>query len=303
MKKEILVVGSVALDTVETPWGRAEEALGGSAIYFSAAASYFVPVNVVGVVGTDFPFTKINFLRDRGVNFDGLQEKEGRTFRWTGHYQHDLNQRDTLETQLNVYADFRPSIPPAYKDSPYLFLANIDPDLQLNVLDQVSSPKLIVLDTMNLWIERKLDSLREVIPCIDIFIVNDEEAGQLTGEANLIRAARQLLSWGPKVIVVKKGEHGSVMVGPDFIFSAPAYPLERVTDPTGAGDSFAGGFVGTLARKGSLSEKYLRQAVVYGSVLASFCVEEFSIGGLKNLCRARIEERYQEFKRITFFEA
>jgi len=291
----VVVVGSVALDTVETPFGKVDDAIGGSATYFSAAASYFTHVNLVAVVGEDFPIDEIQFLQSRGVNLDGLVVKPGKTFRWGGKYEFDLNQRETLFTHLNVFENFDPELPEHYRNSSYLFLANIHPELQLKVLDQMSQPKLVVMDTMNFWIERTPAALAEVLKRIDILIVNDSEVRQLAHTPNLFVAAKRIQTMGPKVIVIKKGEHGALMVHDSQYFWAPAFPLEQLRDPTGAGDTFAGGFVGYLAKVDDTSSVHLRKAVLYGSTLASFCVEHFSIEGLKNLSPQQIERRYQQF--------
>ncbi|MBN1406796.1 MAG: sugar kinase [Calditrichaceae bacterium] len=297
----ILVVGSLAYDTIETPWGKMDDALGGSALYFSAAASHFSPVNVVGVVGSDFDSSKISFLKKRKVNFDGLYVESGDTFRWGGRYHDDLNKRDTLFTYLNVFERFQPKIPMHYRKSEYVFLANIDPELQLQVLDQIDHPKLIVLDTMNFWISGKRRILEEVIKRCDILIVNDQEARELTNKPNLIKAARLLTEKGPQTIIVKKGEHGCMMFHNDNYFFAPAYPLEKVIDPTGAGDSFAGGFLGYVAKQNKLDHDTLKKGVVYGSVIASFNVENFSFAQLEKLTVEEINQRIEKFRQLTAF--
>ncbi len=294
----VLVVGSVALDTVETPFGKVDDAIGGSATFFSAAASYFTDVNVVAVVGEDFPHDQIEFLKQRHVNFDGLVTKSGKTFRWGGKYDFDLNQRETLFTHLNVFEAFDPVLPDHYKNTPFLFLANIQPDLQLKVLQKMNRPKLVVLDTMNFWIERTLDSLKRVLKQIDILIVNDSEVRQLAETSNLFAGTKKIQQMGPKVLVIKKGEHGALLVNDGNYFWAPAFPLEELQDPTGAGDTFAGGFVGYLAKVDDYSNKNLRKAVIYGSTLASFCVEKFSLEKLKNLSRKEIKDRFQQFKNM-----
>lgn len=291
----VLVVGSVALDTVETPFGKVDDAIGGSATYFSAAASYFTDVNIVAVVGEDFPIDQIKFLQSRGVNFDGLVVKPGKTFRWGGKYDFDLNQRETLFTHLNVFENFDPELPEHYRNTPYLFLANIHPELQLKVLHQMSQPKLVVMDTMNFWIERTPEPLAEVLKRVDILIVNDSEVRQLAQTPNLFIGAKRIQKMGPKIIVIKKGEHGALLVHDGHYFWAPAFPLEQLQDPTGAGDTFAGGFVGYLAKVDDPSPVHLRKAVIYGSTLASFCVEQFSLMGLKNLSPQQIEHRYRQF--------
>lgn len=301
--QDVLIVGSVALDNVKTPFGEVHDALGGAAVYSSVAASYFAPVKLVGVVGHDFPKRHIDFLASRGVDLTGLQSVPGETFRWAGYYEFDLNQAHTLDTQLNVFQHFRPVIPEEYAQSKYVFLANIDPDLQLQVLDQVSNPKLTVCDTMNFWIENKKDRLIEVLKRVDVVFLNDAEARQLCGTFSLVKAASQIREMGPSVVVIKKGEHGAVMASDDTYFSAPSYPLEEVKDPTGAGDSFAGGFVGYVAATDDISDENLRKATVYGSTLASFNVEDFSLGRIASLEDDDISNRYAEFKQIAFFEA
>ncbi len=297
----ILVVGSIALDTVETPRGKVNDSPGGSALYFSAAASFFAPVNVVGVVGEDFDFSWIEFLKQRQVDLKGLKVEKGATFRWGGRYHSDMNQRDTLFTYLNVFEKFNPDIPENYRNCEYIFLANIDPELQLNVLNSVENPTLTVLDTMNFWISGKREALDEVISRVDVLILNDEEIRELTGIRHVHVAARELLKRGPKVLVVKKGEHGAVMVSQDDYFFAPAYPVEEVVDPTGAGDSFAGGFVGYLARQKQLNSTAFRKAVIYGTTIASFNVESFSFERLKNLQPQEIDQRVERLREMTRF--
>lgn len=299
----ILVVGSVAFDTVETPFGKAEEALGGSATYFSTSASYFSPVKLVAVVGSDFPDEHIEALKGRGIDVTGLQKVAGgKTFRWKGKYEYDLNQAHTLDTQLNVFSNFDPILNDGHKDSPYVFLANIDPDLQLKVLEQVKKPKLVACDTMNFWIEGKPEALRKILRRVDIVIINEGEAREFAGCSSLVKAAKTILKEGPKALIVKRGEYGSLMFIGNSVFSAPAYPLEDICDPTGAGDSFAGGFMGYLASTGDLGESGLRKAVIFGSVMASFNVEAFSLGRLSTLTLVEIRERYSELKRLTHFE-
>lgn len=297
-----LVVGSVAFDSVETPFGKADGALGGSAIYFSAAASYFAPVRLVAVVGEDFSKNKLEFLTRRNVDFDGLEVKPGETFRWGGKYGFDLNTRETLFTHLNVFENFDPVIPEEYKDSKYIFLANIAPELQLDVLKQISSPKLVALDTMNFWIEGSLPALRETLGAVDVLIINESEARQLSQEPNLVKACKHIHDMGPNIIIVKKGEHGALMITQDSFFWTPAYPLEFIYDPTGAGDSFAGGFMGYLAKTDDLSQDNLRRAVIFGSTMASFCVEEFGLERLKELSHEEIRGRFQEFWHMTSFD-
>ena len=297
----ILVVGSVALDSIRTPFGEVDEILGGSATYFSVAASFFNDVRLVAVVGEDFPAQHVDFLASRKVDLRGLKRVPGKTFRWKGHYDYDLNEAHTLETQLNVFKDFDPDIPEEYRDSEFVFLANIDPGLQLHVLEQVRSPRLVICDTMNLWIETRRPQLLETISRVDYLLLNDSEARQLAEEPNLIGAGRKLLGMGPQRVIIKKGEHGVIMLGKDVFFSLPAYPLETVFDPTGAGDTFGGGLLGSLSRYPEMSEDDIRRSIVYGSVIASFNVESFSCDRLRDLTTGEIEERYREFTAITCF--
>ena len=300
----LLVVGSVALDTVETPFGSAKEALGGSAVYISAAASYFTnPVRLVAVVGGDFPKEHIRFLESRQIDLDGLEivEKE-KTFRWGGKYHYDLNVRDTLFTELNAFQKFDPKIPASYKKSAYVCLGNIDPALQLQVLNQITKPRLVVGDTMNYWIETKPKELAKTMKAMDVLIVNDSEARLLTNEPNLIKAAKKIIGLGPRIVIIKKGEHGATLVTEGTIFTAPAYPLENIFDPTGAGDSFAGGFIGWLARTDDISPDNLRRAVIYGSTLASFCVEKFSIDSLRDLSYLKVHDRFLSFMELSHFD-
>ncbi len=297
----ILVVGSVAFDSVETPFGKVTEALGGSGTYFSTAASFFTPVNLVAVIGADFPEEHIAFLRSRHIDLAGLQRAAGRTFRWQGRYGYDLNEAETLDTQLNVFSDFSPQLPEGYRDAEFVFLANIDPELQLEVLKQVRRPRLVACDTMNFWIAGKRQALLETLQHVDILVINEGEARQLAEEPNLIRAARRILGMGPRTLVVKRGEYGVLMFSEHSVFAAPAYPLESVFDPTGAGDTFAGGFLGHLAANGNLEEGGLRQAIVFGSVMASFTVEDFSLNRLRSLDYAELEERYTRVKLLTDF--
>lgn len=298
----ILVVGSVAFDTIETPFGKADEVLGGSATYFSTSASYFSDVRLVAVVGTDFPEEHIEMLKSRKIDVAGLKKVEGKTFRWKGRYDYDLNQAHTLDTQLNVFSSFDPEIPDSYRKSPYVFLANIDPDLQLKVLDQVENPRLIACDTMNFWIEGKPDALRKLLKRVEICVINEAEAREFAGESSLVKAAASILKAGPRVLIVKRGEYGALMFNGESVFSAPAYPLEDIFDPTGAGDSFAGGLIGYLANTGDLSEPNIRKAIIFGSVMASFNVEAFSLDRLGALSFEDIRSRYSEFKRLTHFE-
>ncbi len=300
----LLVVGSVALDTVETPFGRTQDALGGSSVYISTAASYFTqPVRLVGVVGGDFPKEHIKFLQSRNIDLDGLQIIDGgKTFRWGGRYHYDLNVRDTLFTELNVFEHFKPIIPDNYKNSSYVCLGNIDPVLQLEVLNQIYKPRLVVGDTMNYWIETKPKELAETMKHMDVLIVNDSEARLLTNEPNLIKAAKKIIESGPRIVIIKKGEHGATLVTKDTVFTAPAYPLENIFDPTGAGDAFAGGFIGWLARTEDLSPNNLKCAVIYGSTLASFCVEKFSVDNLRDLNYLKIHDRFLAFMELSRFD-
>lgn len=298
----VLVVGSVALDTVKTPFGEAEEVLGGAAVYSSVAASLFTNVRMVGVVGSDFPEEHIELLSRRSIDLIGLQKKEGETFRWLGEYNYNLNEAQTLDTRLNVFEDFRPEIPEVYRDSELVFLANIDPELQLQVLEQVQSPKVVACDTMNFWIDGKREALLELLKRVDIIILNDAETRQLANEPNLVKAANILRSLGPRYIIIKKGEHGVLMFTGSSAFSAPAYPLEYIFDPTGAGDTFAGGFMGYLDACDGLEESNLRKAIVFGSVLASFAVEKFSLKRLARVHIGEAKDRFREFKRMSHFE-
>jgi len=301
--RDILVVGSVALDTVRTPFGEVQEALGGSAVYFSLAASFFTQVKLVAVVGEDFPQEYIEFLKSRGIDLKGLKKiPGGKTFRWKGEYSYNLNEAKTIETQLNVFENFQPELPEDYKKSKYIFLANIDPGLQNKVLEQVKKPQLVVCDTMNYWIENKPEELEELLEKIDILVINEAETRQFSGEANLVKAAQKILSYGLSALIVKRGEYGALYFTDNSIFSAPGYPLEFVYDPTGAGDSFAGGFLGYLAKNGKVNERNIRQAIIFGSVLASFDVEDFSISRLKNLTYREIKKRFHAFKKLTHFE-
>jgi sugar/nucleoside kinase (ribokinase family) len=298
----LLVVGSVALDSLETPFGVRQDVLGGSATYFSTAASFFAPVRVVAVVGEDFPEAHVEFLRGRGVDLAGLERRPGRTFRWAGRYEFDLNQAHTLDTQLNVFADFRPELPEGFRDSSHVFLGNIDPELQLRVLDQVRAPRIVAADTMNFWIASRRAALLEVLRRVDLLFVNDAEARQLAGEHNIVKAARAILSLGPSAVVVKRGEYGALFFAGSDVFASSAYPLAELFDPTGAGDSFAGGFMGYLARSGSLEPSAMRRAMVVGSVLASFAVERFSLDRLRDLEPGEIRARYSEFRRLAHFD-
>ncbi|MBA2124122.1 sugar kinase [bacterium Unc6] len=298
---KLLVVGSVGLDTVKTPKGEVKEVLGGSASYFSVAASFFTPVNLVAVVGTDFPKEYVHLFLSRKINTDGLKTGNGKTFRWKGAYAYDLNEARTIWTHLNVFKDFNPTLPQDYRHSQYIFLANIDPELQRNILKQIHSPKVTACDTMNYWIENKKAQLLKLLKDVNLFILNDVEARKLTQEPNLMKAARAIKRLGPQIIVIKKGEHGAMMLIKSDFFSIPAYPLEELFDPTGAGDSFAGGMIGYLTKQDKMDEATLKHSVVYGTVLASFCVEDFSLNRLKQLNLSSIKKRYREFEFLTHF--
>jgi len=302
----ILVVGSVALDDVETQAGRRTRTLGGACTYFSTAASLYDRVSMVGVVGADFPQEHIAFFKARGIDLRGLQQVEGKTFFWAGRYGENLNEAETLDTQLNVFAGFHPVIPEDLRDAEYLFLANIDPDLQIEVLEQVGSPRVTALDSMNYWMTTKKETLTRALAMVDIVLLNEGEVKLYSQEANLIAGARYILALGPKALVVKRGEYGSMLITQgkglgDDLFMVPAYPVERVVDPTGAGDTFAAGFMGYLARTGEISGEALRRAVVHGTVVASFTVEDFSIDRLRTLALEEIEQRYEAFRRMTCF--
>ena len=297
----LLVVGSVALDDIEAPAGSAKSVLGGAASYFGVAASFFVPVRVVAVVGDDFPEEHVKFLASRGLDLAGLQRVPGRTFRWGGRYRKSLNERDTLFTELGVFEHFDPKIPAAYRDSEWVFLANIQPTLQRNVLTQTRAPRFSAMDTMNFWIEGARDELTKTLALVDGLVINDEEARQLTRESNLVRAADAIRALGPRTVIVKRGEHGALLFDDEGVFAAPAFPLREVQDPTGAGDCFAGGLMGALASQGALDSDALRRAMIYGSVLASFCVERFGLDRLRELTRAEIDERFAHFRRLTAF--
>ncbi len=298
-----LVVGSIALDTVETPFGKAEEALGGTAVFFSLAASLFTDVQLVGVVGQDFPEDAVTLLQTRGVDVEGLQRREGQTFRWIGEYDFDMNVAHTLDTRLNVFETFHPSIPERYRDARLVFLGNIDPELQLEVLRQVNQPALTCLDTMNFWISGKKAALDKVIEQVDAVLINEGEIREYTGRYNVLEAARELQKRGPRYVIVKRGEYGAVLFADDEVFLVPAYPTWEVRDTTGAGDSFAGGFVGYLDAVGSIDASSMRSAMVYGSVVASHCVEAFSIDGLLRATPDTLEERYSRLAEITRIDA
>ncbi|MEE2709148.1 MAG: PfkB family carbohydrate kinase [Gemmatimonadota bacterium] len=297
----ILVVGTVAYDSVRTPYGEVTEALGGSATYFSAAASFFAPIDIVAVVGHDFAHDRLQFLKKRNVDFSGLEIADGLTFRWAGEYEPNMNDRETLDTQLNVLLDFKPVLNDTHKKKPFIFLANIDPELQSEVLSQVTQPHLTVCDTMDFWISGKREALEDTLSQVDILIINDSEARQLSSECNLVKAGRYILQVGPRAVVIKRGEHGATLVTEDTYFAVPAYPVISVTDPTGAGDSFAGGFVGYLAREGDTSDNGLKRAMIHGSVMASFNVEDFSVRRLEILVNHEIEHRLESFVEMLRF--
>ena len=299
----ILIVGTITLDTVQTPTEKVEDVLGGSGTYAAVAASFFGnPVRLIGVVGADFPSTYTDFLQIRGIDLEGVTRvQDSKSFRWGGKYTDDFNVRDTLFTELNVVADFNPVLPDTYKDTSYLFLANDPPQLQLSIIEQVSNPKLVVSDTMDFWINEQREALEKTIERVDILILNDSEAKLLTGESNLLHAARAILRYGPKRVIIKKGEHGAISITETSFFSAPAYPLTEVTDPTGAGDSFAGGFMGYLASVDDISEGSIRKAMMYGTVVASFNIEDFSINRQKSVQFSEIEARYHELQDAVQF--
>lgn len=300
----ILVVGSVAYDDLETPFGKKPRVLGGAATHFSASASFFTKIELVGIVGGDFDETELHFLKDRGVDLAGLQiQKEGKTFHWKGRYGYDLNEAQTLETHLNVFAHFNPVLPKNFQSAPYVFLANIDPELQQKVLAQVSKPKFVAMDTMNYWIKGKPEQLKKTLGQVDCLLVNEGEARQLAGEHNLTKAYKKICAWGPKTVVIKRGEYGALLFTGDAVFSAPGFPLEDLKDPTGAGDSFAGGFMGFIAKNSAVpNETNLKHAVICGSVMASFQVEDFGLERMKNLTKKEIQQRFQAFKTLSHFE-
>jgi sugar/nucleoside kinase (ribokinase family) len=299
----LLVVGSVAFDAVETPFGKCEKMLGGSASHFSISASFFTEVSIVGVVGGDFSAAEQAVFDNHGIDTRDLERiNDGKTFRWQGRYDYDLNVAETLDTQLNVFADFKPKLSDESKSSRLLFLGNIQPDLQREVREQMPDAELVALDTMNLWIEHTRDSLLKTISGVDVVIINDAEARQLTEIPNVIKAAHAIMSWGPKALVVKRGEYGAALFTPDSYFAIPAYPLESVFDPTGAGDTFAGGFMGYLSSQDRLDEDAMRRAMIFGSVMASFNVEEFGTERIRRLTHDEINQRFRDFKRMTHFE-
>jgi sugar/nucleoside kinase (ribokinase family) len=295
----LVVVGSVALDSIFTPFGETADALGGSAVYFSVAASLLHPVSVVGVVGNDYPIAELDRLGERGIDWSGVERADGESFRWKGKYSYDLQSRETLETRLGVFAQFQPKLPPALRNSKYLFLGNIDPELQLGVLEQIEQPELVVCDTMNYWIQGKKDALLNLLRRVDVLMVNDSEARELSRDWNIHRAARWILAHGPKRVVIKQGEHGAMLMAPGRTFYAPAFPLEEVFDPTGAGDSFAGGFMGYIARTGDTDDENLRRAMVYGAAMGSYAVAQFGIRGFDGVSLIEVERRVRAFRDLT----
>ncbi|HAJ81153.1 MAG: sugar kinase [Zunongwangia sp.] len=301
---KLVIVGTVAFDAIETPFGKTDKILGGAGTYIGlSAANFNVDSAIVSVVGGDFPQKYLDLLSSKNINIDGIEIVEnGKTFFWSGRYHNDLNSRDTLDTQLNVLADFNPVVPEAYKDAEYVMLGNLHPLVQLSVLDQVKNPKLVVLDTMNFWMDNTLEDLKKVIAKVDVITINDEEARQLSGEYSLVKAAREIEKMGPEYVVIKKGEHGALLFHKEKVFFAPALPLEEVFDPTGAGDTFAGGFIGYLAHTDDISFENLKNAIIYGSNLASFCVEKFGTERMKNLSKEDINMRLEEFKKLTQFK-
>ena len=299
----VLVVGTVAFDSIETPFGSVERILGGSASYFALGASFFAPVRVVGVIGKDFPQDYLDIFIQRKIDIEGIQRAQGDTFHWRGRYHEDINLRDTLELHLNVLAGFEPTLPESYRDAEYVFLGNIDPTMQMEVLGQIRRLKLVALDTMDHWIRESQAELKKVLERIEILVVNDSEARLLSGYDNIVKAARAILKMGPKMVLIKRGEYGVLQFSDSSMFATPAYPLEEVFDPTGAGDSFAGGFLGQLARTRDQSQGGLRRAIVYGSVVASFTVEDFGVKRLTDVSLAEVEERYQRFVQLTDFHS
>ena len=295
----LLVVGSIALDSIFTPFGETADALGGSAVYFSVAASLLNPVQVVGVVGSDYPMAELERLAPRGIDWSGVEHAAGESFRWKGKYSYDLQSRETLETRLGVFASFQPKLPPSARTAEYLFLGNIDPELQLGVLDQVPGARLVACDTMNYWIQSKKSALMELLTRVDILMVNDGEARELSGDWNIHRAARWILAHGPKRVVIKQGEYGALLMERTGAFYVPAFPLEDVFDPTGAGDAFAGGFMGHIARSGEVSEESLRRAMLYGATMGSFAVAASGIHGFDGVTLERVEQRARAFRRLT----
>jgi len=301
----LLTVGTVAFDAIETPFGKTDKIVGGAATYIAWSASYFTkPVNIVSVIGDDFDMSELDALQERGVNYEGIEIRKGeKSFFWSGKYHMDMNSRDTLITDLNVLASFNPIVPESYKDCKYLMLGNIDPSLQIKVIEQLPvRPALIVMDTMNFWMDIALDTLKKAIAMVDVLTINDEEARQLSGENSLVKAAQKIQEMGPKFLVIKKGEHGALLFHHKEVFFAPALPLEEVFDPTGAGDTFAGGFIGHIAKTNDLSFENMKRAIIYGSAMASFCVEKFGTERLKTLSQAQIDERVSMFVALSSFD-
>jgi sugar/nucleoside kinase (ribokinase family) len=294
----LLVVGSVALDSIHTPFGETADALGGSAVFFSVAASVLSPVKVVGVIGSDYPVAELERLGTRGIDWSGVEKAEGESFRWKGKYSYDLQSRETLETRLGVFAHFQPKLPAGFRSAEYLFLGNIDPELQLGVLSQIQAPKLVVCDTMNYWISSKKDVLLQLLREVDVLMVNDSEARELSGDWNVHRAGKWILERGPKRVVIKQGEFGALLISAAGTFHVPAIPLSDVIDPTGAGDAFAGGFMGYLARTKDISDDNLRRAMLYGSAMGGFAVEKFGIGGFEGVTLQQVHARVQRIKQL-----
>lgn len=297
----LLVVGSIVLDTIKTPFGKKEEILGGSASYFSISASFFTSPRVVGIVGSDFPHSYIKLFKQRKIDLEGLKIEKGRTFRWSGVYGKDPNKRKTLKTELNVFANFLPELPPSYRDSSFVFLANIQPDLQREVMKQIRSPRMVAMDTMNHWIKDSPEKVKSLVSDVDAIFLNDEEAYLLTKKRNLLSSCEEILKLGPKYIIFKRGEHGVAVLSKDDIFCLPAHPVKIVTDPTGAGDSFAGAFMGFLAKEGKIDWDIIKKGAVWGTILASFTVEKFGVERLLTLKNSDLEERFERFKRIVSF--
>jgi sugar/nucleoside kinase (ribokinase family) len=295
----LLVVGSVALDSIFTPFGETADALGGSAVYFSVAGSVLHPVQVVGVVGGDYPVDELERLASRGIDWSGVERAEGESFRWKGKYSYDLQSRETLETRLGVFAHFQPKIPAAFRAAQYVFLGNIDPELQIGVLEQVQRPKLVVCDTMNYWIQSKKAALLDLLARVDVLMVNDGEARELSGDWNIHRAGRWILERGPSRVVIKQGEYGALLIEASRTFYVPAFPLETVFDPTGAGDAFAGGFMAYLARTNSLDQDNIRRAMVYGAAMGSYAVEQFGIRGFERIALPQVQARVRAFQDLT----
>ncbi|MDD5382577.1 MAG: PfkB family carbohydrate kinase [Candidatus Margulisbacteria bacterium] len=299
----VLVFGTIGLDTIETPFGKKQDILGGSAIHAAVASSFYAATAIVGVAGSDFPQAHLDFLKSRQIDVSGIQILPGETFRWSGYYEFDMNQAHTRDTRLNVYSLFDPKVPAKHKSAEYVFLANLDPELQLKILDQMEKPKLVAMDTMDYWINNKREALHQVIKKVDFVLMNDGEARQFMETPNIPIAAARLLKLGAKAVIIKKGEHGALLFTNDSHFSAPSYPQDLLRDPTGAGDSFAGGFMGFLAKTGDLSEKNIRRAIIVGSVMASFNVEDFSLDRMKRLKLKEVIGRFDEFRRFSEFEA